>query len=297
MNSINTIKLLSQKHSFANNDWYYTFRLLEGSFDPIKSQKNISKFNQRFSKITKIWNSDYNTEWICRIYFAAKMILTATLNLNSFNYSIERNLYSVVPYLAYYSLLSLLRAIVFVNPETEWDDGKIIELSHAKTINIAVAEIKKYNKNLAINLEMEVNKFKAYRELISYRSPSQGFSHIGSYDKLIEYATLLAEFSQMYSEIIESSILKNSKNHDFKFNNKYIKKLTKIEIQGEVFIDKEDSFRLNYLQQKYPLPPNILHIMTQGHVEDFFGNWIVNDNLSDDDFNPDQYWEIIFDLP
>jgi hypothetical protein len=41
-------------------------------------------------------------------------------------------------------------------------------------------------------------------------------------------------------------------------------------------------------------------MMSEGHVEDFFGSWCNNENKRDQkdgDFNPDENWGIIFDVP
>ena len=62
------------------------------------------------------------------------------------------------------------------------------------------------------------------------------------------------------------------------------------------FFDREDWHRIGYLARKHPAPLNILHMMSDGHVEDFFGSWCGED---DDPaaFNPDNDWRILFDVP
>jgi hypothetical protein len=62
----------------------------------------------------------------------------------------------------------------------------------------------------------------------------------------------------------------------------------------------KDGYRLYYIQRKHPVPTNLLHMMSEGHVEDFFGSWCNNENKRDQkdgDFNPDENWGIIFDVP
>ncbi len=49
-------------------------------------------------------------------------------------------------------------------------------------------------------------------------------------------------------------------------------------------------------RRKYPLPTNIQHIMSEGHVEDFFGSWCAEEETDDDIFDPDENWYIIFDV-
>ena len=48
--------------------------------------------------------------------------------------------------------------------------------------------------------------------------------------------------------------------------------------------------------RKHPMPTNILHMMSEGHVEDFFGSWLDQED-SEDGFNPDENWRILFDVP
>jgi hypothetical protein len=43
-----------------------------------------------------------------------------------------------------------------------------------------------------------------------------------------------------------------------------------------------------------------MHILSEGHVEDFLGSWLPkNDEDIDnmDVFNPDNNWRVIFDVP
>jgi hypothetical protein len=106
----------------------------------------------------------------------------------------------------------------------------------------------------------------------------------------------MAEVAQFNSEILESSIIKKADNSSFEFLHKYIEDLSSITIEDVEFFDREDAYRLDYLRRKYPRPPNVLHIMTQGHVEDFFGAWLPKDEI-EGAFDPDENWGVIFDIP
>jgi hypothetical protein len=99
----------------------------------------------------------------------------------------------------------------------------------------------------------------------------------------------------MQSELLEASVLKNAKG-TFTLSSESIERICNIEIEGIHFYDKEDRYRMGYLQRKHPLPTNILHIMSEGHVEDFFGSWCAKDE-GEGQFNPDVNWGIIFDVP
>ena len=165
-----------------------------------------------------------------------------------------------------------------------------------KAINLAFDHISNLDKDISENLKSFCLKVKAYRELISYRSPSSGDHNLGAIDEIEGIATILCEVAQFNSELLESSIIKKAGQETFVFEEKYILDLSECEIEGESFFDREDAYRLDYLRRKYPVSPNILHTMTEGHVEDFFGAWIDHDD-GDDVFDPDNNWQLIFDIP
>ncbi|MCW5599960.1 MAG: hypothetical protein KIT59_12775 [Nitrosomonas sp.] len=296
MNSIFTAKVLVETITFAGREWFYNFRELSNQFDEDAARKVASSLLMRYSKLTLNWSSERNSEWICRIYLSAKMIMMATLQLNTLAHAEGKNLRLVMPYLTYYSLLSLLRGIVYTLPEVQWDNGKLVEISHNKAINLAFDHIAQFNKKVSSELKEATLRAKAFRELISYRSPSSGDNSIQDFYQLEPIATLLAEIAQFNSELLEVSILKNTSKDTFRFLQEYIDDLASATIEGVHFFDTEDSYRLDYLRRKYPLPPNILHVMTEGHVEDFFGAWCAKDPI-DDAFDPDKDWQLIFDIP
>jgi hypothetical protein len=79
---------IGTKRRFADRDWWYEFRSFSQVFDE-KSIKNYSlAMLAQFSKITKAWTDVLNSEWLCRVYFSAKMVLSASLMLNSLEYRV-----------------------------------------------------------------------------------------------------------------------------------------------------------------------------------------------------------------
>lgn len=298
MNSILIAKMVANKNLFAGRHWFYTFRELSTVFEEASCKRNSTKLLDRYSKLTRNWTKETNSEWLCRIYLSAKMVMCATLNLNTLDYAQKKNVRAVESYLAYYSLLSLLRAIVYTLPEIEWDSGKLVKVSHSKAIKQAVAHIATFDKSVANSTSDLVRRLKAERELISYRSPSSGDQSVSHPTNIRSIATLLAEIAQFNSELLEASILKNAPHQAFEFLDEYINELSNVEIDGLVFSDNEDTYRLDYLSRKHPVTPNILNIMTEGHVESYFGAWVSDsDEDRDDTFDPDKNWQLIFDIP
>ena len=52
------------------------------------------------------------------------------------------------------------------------------------------------------------------------------------------------------------------------------------------FGDREDPYPLEWLALKHSHPANLLHLMMEGYVDDFFGAWIHQDP-DHDCLNPD----------
>lgn len=250
MSHIFVKKVISGTTKYAGQEWWYDFRTLPRLFNEEKIEKYCKTLSQKYSKITKKWDDDKNSEWIARIFLSARMILSASVMLESLEYAERKNLRTVIPNLEYFSILSAIRAVVFVSPLLEWQDGELIKQTHKKSINVVSDWLSILDKDFAYRFKKFILHSKAYRELISYRAPSSGDS---------------------------------------------FKKST--EFDGNTFWDREDEYRLDYLRRKYPLPTNIQHIMSEGHVEDFFGSWCAKEETDDDIFNPDDNWQIIFDVP
>ena len=286
--------------SFNDREWWYSFRKLEEITDKKKSSKLISDILKKYSKITKHWNKDINSKWTCRIYFSTNMILNATVLLKNVEYAEEKNIRIVKPYLEYYAVLSLLRCVAYTLPELEWNDGKLIKISHTKALNLAMDWLAKFSNDKSQELKKICKLLKAQRELISYRAPASGDANLSSYYDVIEICTILAEVAQFNSELLEASVTKNASKEDFVVHQSDIKKIVNVEIEGERFHDDYDLSRLNYVQRRQPRPYNLAIFMTEGQTEDFIESW------DDDSYDKDGSiyhggspcdWQGIFDIP
>lgn len=202
----------------------------------------------------------------------------------------------VVPYLRYYAVLSLLRAVCYSIPEHNWNDGQLIQISHAAAIDGTLEHLRQFDRTVADSAKSEIRELKAERELISYRAPSSGDDQVSEKNRFLALCTLLAEVAQFNSELFEASLLKHGNPTSFQLLEEYLEKIASVEIEGHYFGDREDAYRLGYLAQKHPHPANLLHLMTEGHVEDFFGAWFQQKDDCDF-FNPDEMQQIIFDIP
>lgn len=295
MTHIRVRKLLGGRTQYAGRDWWYEFQQL-----PMLCKENLvsqraQNLMKQFSLLTKKWSADLNSEWTVRIYFSAKMVLAASVMAQSLRYAEEKNLRAVTSYLSYYTVMHSLRAIAFTSPNAAWNNGEILLMTHSKTINIACDEIANFDRELSGRVKKAVLHLKAFRELISYRAPSSGDRFPKPDFDIYEYSRFFLEIAQLQSELLEASIEKNV-TESFALQNEIISHITDVEIEGVNFHDTEDRYRLGYLTRKHPAPTNILHIMSEGHVEDFFGSW-CSDDEQPGAFDPDENWQILFDVP
>jgi hypothetical protein len=109
------------------------------------------------------------------------------------------------------------------------------------------------------------------------------------------YCRLLAELTQMNSELLEVSFEKHTSDVPFSIRENAVRQFVSTEIEGRSFTDYEDVRRLIYLMQKHPRPTSVKALLTDGHVEDFFGAWI-GESESEMNFNPDDNLAVIFDV-
>jgi hypothetical protein len=261
----------------------------------------------RFHSIcNKEMNSKLNSEWIVRHYLATKMILSATVMLSSLDYCIEHNVRISVPYLSYYSVLTCCRAVVFTLPDVKWNNNSFLEMSHSKIRSEIKNCFMKLNQNYANKIYAEINSYKNYRELFSYKFPASGIreSMEGNYtyDKTVELCSVLCELAQLNTKEIEKYVIKNCL-EDIDgwemLDVEYLKNCFCYEFDGdsmEVIIDDDDWYRIDYIRRKQPFPVSIYYTMSEGMVEDFFGAW-CSENEEDDVYNPDIDWRIIFPVP
>jgi hypothetical protein len=298
MDSISTTNLIANRIQFAGRNWFYDFSELRMVFAESSCANQASRLRERYSKLTKNWNAEKNSEWLCRLYMSAKLIMGTTLYVNSMYYAKDRNLRVVVPYLRYYSMLSLLRAIYFSLPEQQWQGGKLISRPHSTVINSVLSYMQQFDSGFGASLKDEINRIKAERELISYRAPSSGDAHLSWNYNFLSKCKLLAELAQFNSELFEASFAKHANPAEFNFLPEYWTKLSNVEIDGYDldFGDPKDACRLDHLARKHPYPANIMHLMTHDHVDAFFGAWAPKDGAGDV-FNPEEKMSIIFEIP
>lgn len=286
----------TSEQCFANRPWLYSFRLLKQKLPEQKCEEVAQRLLQRYAKQTKVWTLELNSEWLCRTYFAAKLVMSATVHLNALEYAEDKNLRVVVPYLRYYSLLSTLRAVHLLLPETPWNGGGVISVSHTVVIREVLQFVATLDIGVATSMQTQIRTLKAARELVSYRAPSSGDESIAADASLIDTCTLLCELAQYSSELLQASVEKNADPSTFGLKSEFAQSLAFVELEGEMFADREDAWRLAKLAHSKSHPYSIWLMMSEGHVDDFFGAWVPLEE-AEGLFDPDRDHQVIFDIP
>lgn len=303
MSHILVRKIVGAQYEFAGREWWYQFGPEITALDVGKLKSYASKTMQPYSEIAKSWNDEMNTEWVCRVFSSAKMIMASSVMLTSLKYASEKNLKICVPYLQYYAVQYALKALVLMLPDQSWDKGGLIQCSHTHAINVACNEINRVDPKWSNqgkgpdSIKNQILKLKAYREYISYRAPSSG-GNLKEYEMdVLSLCRESVELAQMKSELFEEALGKHCpSDYEPRLLDEDLECVCSMEIEGEHFFDNEDAYRIGYLFRKYPFPTNILHIMSEGHVEDFFGSWCDEDDR-EDVYDPDDDCRILFDVP
>lgn len=257
-----------------------------------------NRITVQYAKLTKEWTPEKNSEWSCRAYLATKMILNATVLLNSLEFARSSGLRTANSYFEYYATLSLLRGLVYMIPTQEWNSGELITIPHVRAVNIAFDWVGKFDKVVAANLKQVTLQLKAQRELISYKAPASGDRNLGANYNLVELLTILAEVAEFNSELLEASITKNADSSTFVVLNEHIHQIANIKIEGFSFVDDEDYHRLGYVQRKTRRPYHLALFMHPGQSEDFIGAWDGDEDMGQPFTNGSpSNWQAIFEVP
>lgn len=287
---------------------YLDYTYIQKNFIDKDIEKRADKLRNLFSKHTKIWTDELNSEWIARNYSSLKFILSTNLLLSSLQYSFEKNLKIVLPYLSYYSMLTACRSYIMTLPNERWNEGKILSQTHDKTIKITYDSLRSINQTKAKDFKDAIYKSKSVREIFSYRFPSKGLSVLDEKFNLkledtLNYCGLLCELAQLNSEILEYSFQKNADGKEYSIIEEVFWEIVQYEdiSSGIFFVDDFDLHRIGQLTRN-PEPINIFSSMREGLIDDFFSSWeypsdvdkIVDKNNTDKFFpNP----RIVFSLP
>ena len=281
---------------------FYQYRKLKSDFSYEELEKYQKSLRKRYKVIAEVWDKNLNTEWLLRHYLSVKMILSASVMLTSLEYSKEKNVRIVEPYLLYYSLLTSCRALLFTIPEVKWNNGEIIKATHNKIINVTSDQLGLLNSAQGRVVKDKLKNFQDYRELFSYRFPASGMHLITDketidLDEAIELSTIIVEMAQFNSEQLQYCLHKYYEEQKFEVDPNFLMQVVNYNFGEAQLIDGEDRYRLGYFLRKQHFPLNLYWTMREGLVEDFFGSWCAEEEDTSDLYNPDKNWRIIYSVP
>lgn len=260
-----------------------------------------------------VMSTEKNAEWIIRIYSAAKMVMAATLLLNSAEYAMQKNIMASVPYLLYYAAFSASRAFLYTLAyDVTKNLDSLIEVNHSKVLEVVPDIIKNhFDKSLGLKIREQLYYLRGQRELFSYKFPASGIIDEICLDEVVDICGILVELAELASrqvqKVFEKKFLSTDGNilseeqtwmqPDENFINKLICYSIKQPRDSELieWVDREDWHRINYIYRKVKYPVSILFTLTEGMTEDFFRAWCAKEDK--DSFNPDMKLDLIFPLP
>ena len=258
---------------------YQDYTYIQKNFIDKYIEKRADNFRNLFSKQTKIWTDELNSEWIARNYSSLKFILSTNLLLSSLQYSFEKNLKIVLPYLSYYSMLTACRSYIMTLPNERWNEGKILSQTHDKTIKITYDSLRSINQTKAEDFKDKIYKSKSIRKIFSYRFPSEGLSVLDEklnlkLEDTLNYCGLLCELAQLNREILEYSFQKNTDGKEYSIIEEVFWEIMQYEdiSSGIFFVDDFDWRRIAQLTRN-PESINIFCSIREGLIDDFFSSW------------------------
>lgn len=275
MGYIQTAKVVTGTKSLWGRNWYYDFRALDIGWDDDRIEKTVAKLSKTFAERVKMWEKEECSEWTCRTFMSAKLIMNATANLEVSDLFESDGITLMAPTLRYYALLALCRGICLVDPSQLWSDGDLIRIGHQAAIDNAVAFIDRFDQQASAHVAHAAKLFKASREVISYRAPTSGVEIVDEAARLgvEDLCVAMAELIQLATEIMDRAVDRYLDPKHFGIKQSHIDQVSKTVIGSKTFTDYMDRQRLDYLRRKHPRPTNAMMILTEGHVDDFSVAW------------------------
>lgn len=292
---------MKNNQSPITKGWFYDFRQLLKLFDDETIEKFLNANQQIYAEIAKKWSDELYSEWLCRLFHSSKMIVSATLTINTLTFAEEKNLKFTSGYLEFQALQFCMRSVSLMSPLSKWDEGSLLTGSHNSVLKTVCEIISVLDGELATKFKKYYHYLDAYNKLVSCSTPEgKTFTkEKPSEFDVTSFCELLCEVAQALSELLENAI-QDKVTGDYEFLEHYIDQASRIEINGHSFLNEYDWFWIGRIKRKEIPFSNIMLFLHEGYVEDFFGTWLPEENEyqeNNDCFTPDKSWNIIFDVP
>lgn len=254
------------------------------------SEKEIQKYcewiRRHNAPIANAWDIDKNTYWTAKYYLATKYLFISNLFMSSYSYAKDKNLKIVLPYLIYYSLLTVSRALILTSPR----DDKPINFvrSHKMIITETADIIAKLNFNKGQEYLKTINNAKINRELFSYKFPASGLNLINEdLNKILKQVNLIKELAILNSEILSVKLDKIKDKTVFYVDGSSDSILYDLFEYGDK-LDNNDYNNAGYIGTKIQRPMPLNFMISEGIEDDLYLNW-APDNEDGDLYIPPLY--------
>ena len=266
-----------------------------------------NRSRRSFDRIAASWDQASHTEWMVRSFLALKLIMGATVQLAAANYAGDRNLRIAVPYLAYYGLFNAVRAAIIMSPATTWGK-KTFGIGHGDAMKAYEAELRCLMDEPALEDEIAtIDEARAGRELQSYRFPGAGApGRNGMYvytDEAERVATLAAELALFNSWCLAAAVERRHADQPswdgFEADGELLDLTWQHDVgaQSGLFLDDEDSHYAARMGRKVRKPLPLIYLIGEGGIDNFFMAYAREEDGDEEQFDADEYWHVLLDLP
>lgn len=241
-------------------------------FSERKLDKYIQQTHNRFKRESMNWSFEKNNFWILRLYASLKMLLSATVFYSNYEFSEEKKIFLLLPYLEYYGLINSCKALLLLSSDKE-EFSIIFSATHSNIISSITKLLESIDLELSTKFNKHINNLKENRERFSYHLPTRKITDNDIQETFLDslyFSRIIGKLAQLNSEILEKNIDKESDSKFFIFGNIE-------EIDNEIikyFNSSEDFYRLGYIARKVKRPINLHLLATEGLTEDFLANYM-----------------------
>ncbi|MEJ6389801.1 hypothetical protein [Gymnodinialimonas ulvae] len=302
-------------NALAGTNWNYDFlEICNLQKDLRTGRPGLSGYAQKtkplFAKIADRWSPELHAEWLQRHYLCLKLVMGATLQFGTAENAYRQNLQMAVPYLSYYGMFNAVRANLLSSPRSGWGKNSLT-IGHEKAIEAYKSEIELLLSPDEVKEEVDLFvQAKRGRELFSYRFPSRGAPGRGGFfvypDEAERFARVAAELALFNSfclgAAIDRKFGKPSEWDGYFTEERELSKLWEHVLKGTlgdddyIHIDSADKHRVVKIARTLRRPLPFVWMISEGGVEDFF-NAFGPTRDSDHEFDPDEHWNRLVELP
>ena len=234
----------------------------------------------------------------------------ATLQFGTAENAYRQNLQMAVPYLSYYGMFNAVRANLLSSPRSGWGKNSLT-IGHEKAIEAYKSEIELLLSPDEVKDEVDLFlQAKCGRELFSYRFPSRGAPGRGGcfvYPDVAErFARVAAELALFNSfclgAAIDRKFGKLNEWDGYLTEERELSRLWEHVLKGSlgdddyIHIDSADKHRVAKIARTLRRPLPFVWMIGEGGVEDFFDAFGPTSD-SDHEFDPDEHWNRLLELP